>query len=276
MSKRTGARDRRPVIVLAAGGYIALLVIVAVAAPWVAPFPIDQPDLQRRLLAPQWPHLLGTDELGRDILSRMMFGARISLGVGAAAVLLAGIVGTAIGLLCALRGGVIDAALMRIGDAQLSIPFILLSMTVIGVAGPSLVNVVIVLGITDWVIFARVARADAGRFRTAPFIVASRQNRVPWRVVIFRHVLPNVRTPILVIAAFEFAMMVFNEAALSFLGLGVQPPTPSWGNMLGAGRMYLHSAAWLTLAPGMALLLLMLSINVIADHVRRMGRGQIA
>lgn len=271
---RRFARLRRRWPTVLAGVVLTGVVAAAVAAPLLAPHsPTDQ-DLRQRLTPPAWveggsaEYLLGTDHLGRDVLSRIIFGARISLLVGAVAVGLAGFIGVVAGLLAGYSGGLLDGLLMRIADAQLSIPFILLAIGLVGVLGPSLPNVIVVLAVTDWVIFARVTRASVLRLKLLDFVESARITGASDRRIMFRHVLPNASSPITVIASFELATMIFNEAALSFLGFGVQPPTASWGNMLGDGRDYLFVAWWVTVCPGLALALTILSVNVLGDSLR--------
>ncbi len=213
-------------------------------------------------------HLLGTDQLGRDILSRTLFAARISLGVGAGGLLVAGLVGILIGTVAGYFGGIIDALLMRLVDAQLSIPFILLSIAVAGAIGPSVTNLIAVLALTEWPVFARVSRASVLRIRTLEYVEAAVLAGASDSRIMFRHVLPNATSALTVIASFSLATMILNEAALSFLGLGIQPPTPSWGNMLGDGRDYLLVAWWLTVIPGLTLVITILCVNVIGEALR--------
>lgn len=246
----------------------------AVLAPVVAPQdPIAQ-EIALRLKPPGWTaaagriYLLGTDHLGRDILSRLIFGARISLAIGFSAVALAGTLGTLIGLVAGYRGGRVDDFCMRLTDTMLAMPFILLALAVIAVLGPSLRNIIFVLGITSWVSYARVVRAEVLSLRTREFVAAARALGGGGRRIVFRHLLPNVLTPVIVIATLEVARMVILESALSFLGLGVQPPTPTWGGMLADGRAYLSTAWWLATFPGLCIMLTVLGINLLGDWLR--------
>jgi len=213
-------------------------------------------------------HLLGTDHLGRDILSRLIFGARISLIIGISAVALAGTLGTLIGLVAGYRGGRIDDLCMRLTDTMLAMPFILLALAVIAVLGSSLRNIIFVLGITSWVSYARVVRAEVLTLRTREFVSAAQALGGGGQRIVFRHLLPNVLTPVIVIATLEVARMIILESALSFLGLGVQPPTPTWGGMLADGRAYLSTSWWLATFPGLCIMLSVLGINLLGDWLR--------
>lgn len=253
---------------------LVVLVFLAIGAP-ALPIadPLDQ-DLVGRLLPPvwapdgSWAHPLGTDQLGRDILSRVIWGARVSLLVGVAAVIISGLIGVSAGVLAGYFGGWLDNILMRIADGQLAIPFILLVIAVISVVGPGIEKVVPVLGITGWVIYARVARAEVLSVREREFVLAARALGAPALRILGRHVGPNILGSIAVVASVEVANVILLESSLGFLGLGVQPPTPSWGNMLGEGRDYLTTAWWLATLPGLALATTALSITVVGDFLR--------
>lgn len=257
-------------------GLVILLAITlaAILAPWVAPIDPLAQEVELRLKPPGWTtpegrvSLLGTDHLGRDILSRLIFGARISLIIGFSAVSVAGTLGTLIGLVAGYRGGRIDDLCMRMTDTMLAMPFILLALAVIAVLGPSLRNIILVLGITSWVSYARVVRAEVLTLRTREFVSAAKALGGGGSRVVFRHLLPNVLTPVIVIATLEVARMIILESALSFLGLGVQPPTPTWGGMLADGRAYVTTAWWLATFPGLAIMLTVLGINLLGDWLR--------
>jgi peptide/nickel transport system permease protein len=257
-------------------GLVILLVITtaAVFAPLVAPFDPTFQSVTQRLQPPGWRDAdgrlfaLGTDHLGRDILSRLIFGARISLVIGVSAVALAGTLGTLLGLVAGYRGGAVDDLCMRLTDTMLAMPFILLALAVIAVLGPSLRNIIFVLGVTSWVSYARVVRAEVLTLRTREFIAAANALGSGGRRIIFRHLLPNVLTPVIVIATLEVARMIILESALSFLGLGVQPPTPTWGGMLADGRAYLSTSWWLATFPGLSIMLTVLGINLLGDWLR--------
>jgi peptide/nickel transport system permease protein len=253
---------------------VLAVMLAAVAAPLVAPFdPLEQ-DIGQRLREPGWQdeqgrvHPLGTDHLGRDILSRVVFGSRIALLVGLAAVVISGVLGMLIGLVAGYFGGRLDDFLMRLADIQLAFPFILLAIAVIGVLGPSLRNIIIVIGVSSWVVYARVVRGEVLSIREREYVHAAvALGSRPWRVLM-THVLPNTFTPWLVVATLDMARVIVIESALSFLGLGVQPPTPTWGGMLADGRVYLSTAWWLATFPGLAILVTVLGINLLGDGLR--------
>lgn len=258
-------------------GLIVVLVVVltALLAPWVSPFdPIDQDIGERRLKPPGWQeetgrlHLLGTDHLGRDLFARIIHGAQPALLVGFAAVCISGVLGMAAGLISGYFGGKVDDVLMRLADIQLAFPFILLAIAVIGILGPSLKTIIAVIGVSSWVVYARVVRGTVLTLREREFVHAalalgSRDVRV-----VLRHVLPNALTPWLVVATLDMARVIVIESALSFLGLGVQPPTPTWGGMLADGRVYISTAWWLATFPGLAILITVLGINLFGDGLR--------
>jgi peptide/nickel transport system permease protein len=253
---------------------VLLVVVTALAAPWLSPFdPLEQ-DIGKRLKPPGWRddagllHPLGTDHLGRDLLGRVIFGARPALMVGVAAVFISGVIGMVAGLLSGYFGGRVDDVLMRLGDIQLAFPFILLAIAVIGVLGPSLPVIIVVIGVSSWVVYARVVRGAALSVREREFVQAAQALGVSEARVLLRHVLPNVFTPWLVVATLDMARVIVVESALSFLGLGVQPPTPTWGGMLADGRVYITTSWWLATFPGLAILVTVLGINLFGDGLR--------
>jgi peptide/nickel transport system permease protein len=246
----------------------------ALLAPQLAPWDPGRQMLLKRLRPPAWQarglreHPLGTDHLGRDILSRILHGGRISLGVGLSSVALSALIGVTLGLAAGFAGGRADAIIMRVVDVFLAIPYILLAMGVVFALGPSLLNVILVMAVTRWVQFARIVRADVLSIREREFVSGARaRGNRPLRLVL-RHVLPNALTPIIVVATLELAFMIIYESALSFLGLGVQPPTPTWGWMLADGRNYLATAWWLATFPGLAIMLTVLAVNLLGDWLR--------
>jgi peptide/nickel transport system permease protein len=265
---------RRDLPALAGLGVIAAAVVMAAFAPALAPSDPVRNRLLDRLTPPMWAHggnarhPLGTDTLGRDVLSRLLHGARISLIVGLAAVLVAGVVGAGLGLVAGYRGGWADDLLMRLGDIQLAFPVLLLGVAVIAVLGASLVNMILVLGASGWVTYARIARGETLSLKERDFVAAARALGAPARHVVARHLLPNVLPPLMVVTTFSVARTIIAEASLSFLGLGLPPPTPSWGAMLDEGRNYITTGWWLALFPGLAILVLVLAINLCGDWLR--------
>jgi peptide/nickel transport system permease protein len=246
----------------------------ALLAPQIAPWDPGRQMLLKRLRPPMWEarglreHPLGTDHLGRDILSRILYGGRISLGVGLSAVTLSCLIGVTLGLLAGFHGGRTDAFIMRVVDVFLAIPYILLAMGVVFALGASLLNVILVMALTRWVQFARIVRADVLSIREREFVSGARARGNRSMRLLLRHVLPNALTPIIVVATLELAFMIIYESALSFLGLGVQPPTPTWGWMLSDGRNYVATAWWLATFPGLAIMLTVLAVNLLGDWLR--------
>ena len=268
-----GARRTRR-LVLAGGLFVLALIVVAAAAPWIAPQDPTRQSLRARLKAPTLEapdgkaHLLGTDHLGRDVLSRVIWGARVSLLVGFAAVMVGGVVGATLGLVAGYRGGWIDSAIMTLADAQLAFPFILLAIGIIAVLGPSFPTLVVVIGLSGWMSYARVLRAQVLVLRSREFVDAIHALGGSMVRVVARHILPNVLSSLVVIATLELARSIVLEATLSFLGLGVQPPTPSWGGMVHEGREYLDSAWWISTFPGLVLMLTSLVVSRTGDWLR--------
>ncbi len=260
-------------IALSALLFLAAVVFVAVAAPVLAPHDPTAQDLLRRLQPPvwaggSWTHALGTDALGRDLLSRMIYGGRISLTIGVVVVLLAGTVGTAVGLLVGYKGGRLDDVTMRLVDLQTAFPYFLLAVTIMAVVGTGQANLIIVLAVGSWVVYARFARATMLSMRQSAFIEAARAVGCSDARIILRHSLPNLASPLVTWATLELSRVILAEAGLSFLGLGVQPPNPAWGLMVAEGHSYLSSAWWLSTLPGLVIALVALSINLFATWLR--------
>jgi ABC-type dipeptide/oligopeptide/nickel transport system permease subunit len=259
---------------LAATGLLLLIVASAVLAPWVAPKDPFAVDVRRRLVPPAWmaggttENLLGTDQVGRDLLSRVIHGGRVSLVVGVAAVLISASLGVLLGLGAGYAGGRADAAIMTVVNVMLTFPFILLALAVIAVLGPSLVNMIVVLGVAGWPLYARVVRAETLSIRERDFIAASRALGLGHLRIVFRQILPNLGSTIVVIATLEVARVIILESFLSFLGLGIQPPTPAWGNMLGEGRVYMLNSWWIAAFPGLAIFVTTLAINLMGNALR--------
>jgi peptide/nickel transport system permease protein len=256
-------------VVWLAAAILAAIVVAAVFAEQLAPYGANEQDITQRLRPPDLrAHVLGTDEVGRDILSRMFYGARVSLLVGVIAVAVSCPIGVLIGLVAGYVGRRTDDALMRLTDIQLAIPTILLAIAVVAVLGPGVRNVVITLSVTGWTLYARLVRGEALGVKTRDFVVAARAAGAGDMRIMFRHVLPNVLTPVIVVAVFAVANMIILEATLSFLGLGVEASAVTWGRMLNAGRLYLSTAWWLTAFPGLAIFLTVLAVNLLGDHLR--------
>ncbi|MCC7427900.1 MAG: ABC transporter permease [Alphaproteobacteria bacterium] len=255
-------------------GLVALFVLLCAAAPLLPVPEPTQSNLRARLMPPtlSWDaigaHPLGTDNIGRDMLSRILYGGQLTLAIGAAAVVLGGFVGVLLGILAGFRGGITDRILMRLVDIQLAFPLMLLALIVAAALGPSVRNLIIVLALTSWTRYARIVRGQTLALREREFVQSARAIAAsPWRIMT-RHILPNVMTPALVVATLELARVIILEAALSFLGLGVQPPWPSWGRMLAEGRTYMASAWWIAAFPGLAIMLTVLSVNLLGDWLR--------
>jgi peptide/nickel transport system permease protein len=246
----------------------------AAAAPWLAPNDPYAIRLIQRLKPPGYvnsTHLtfwLGTDALGRDVLSRLIFGARVSLVVGLSALAISGVIGLLVGLLAGYFGGLLDDVMMRIADIQLSFPTILLALTIMAVLGGGLDKLILVLGLTGWVQYGRIVRGQVLSLKQDEFVLAARATgEAQWRIL-FQHILPNLWSPVIVMASFTVASNIVAEASLSFLGVGVPPSTPSWGTMLADGRQYVGVADWLTLPAGIAISVTVLSINILGDWLR--------
>ncbi|MFN8524458.1 MAG: ABC transporter permease [Chloroflexota bacterium] len=266
-------RSRR--IVMVALAIIALVVTWAIAAPLLAPHPPRQGNVVDSKLPPSWlpqgerKFLLGTDELGRDVLSRVIYGAQISLMVGASAVALAGAMGVSMGLLAGYYGGRLDDTIMRLADIQLALPQILLAIAILAVLGPGIQNVILTLAITNWVTYARVVRGQVLSLREREFVQAARCIGVGDRSIMFKHILPNTLASIIVIASFAVASTMLAEAALSFLGLSVGPDVPTWGGMVASGRDQIITGQWwIYTFPGLAIMLTVLGINTVGDWLR--------
>ncbi len=241
------------------------LILVALGAPLLAPFDPDVQDTSRRLEPPSKQHLLGLDDLGRDVLSRIVFGARVSLRVGFSVVLIGSLIGVALGAIAGYFGGAWDVIIMRVCDILLAFPGILLAIALVAMLGPSLNNVILALAVINWVGYARLTRGQVLKIREMEYVTAARALGARSPRVILQHVLPNVINPVIVMATLGLAGAILAEAALSFLGLGVQPPTPSWGSMLTSGRQYLGIANHLAIFPGAAIMLAVMGLNFLGD-----------
>jgi len=247
---------------------LAVLVVVALLAPWISPYSPTDINLEASLGSPTRAHLLGQDPLGRDILSRILYGARISVMVGFSTVGVSLVLGTIMGFLAGYYRGVVDEGIMRLVDILLAFPGILLAIAFTAILGPSLRNVILALCVMGWVGYARIVRAQVLSLRDAEFVQAARSLGVRDGRVLYRHILPNILAPLIVEATFGIAGVILGEAGLSFLGLGVQPPTPSWGSMLNEGRQFLLVAPHLTLGPGIAIMTVVFGLNFLGDGLR--------
>jgi peptide/nickel transport system permease protein len=263
-----------PPAILLVAAILALIVIAAVLAPLVSPADPTRQSLLMRLRPPGFTtssgqvFWFGTDDLGRDLLSRVIYGARASLAVALLSVTVSLVVGSLLGMLAAWFRGGVEIAIMRLVDIMLSIPAILLAVLTVAVLGPGFLKLVLVLGLTRWPRYTRVAYAQTLQVASLPFIKAAELGGAGALRILLRHILPNIAGPLLVVATAEFGLMILFEAGLSFLGLGIQPPQPSWGSIMSAGRQYVERAWWITVFPGAFLFLLVFSINVFGDWLR--------
>jgi ABC-type dipeptide/oligopeptide/nickel transport system permease subunit len=261
-------------VALAAAIFLLVLLFVSVFAPYVAPHDPTEQNLMLRLRPPAWSakglpqYLLGTDPLGRDVLSRMIYGSRVSLIVGVAVIAISGAFGTAVGLIAGYSGGRVDNILMRIVDLQTAFPGLLVALAIITMIGPSVRNIIIVLSINGWMVFARMIRGTTLALRTSLFVDAARCIGAGDNRIIFRHMLPNLASPLITLGTLELARIILAEAVLSFVGMGIQPPASSWGLMINEGHPYITMAWWLVTFPGMAIALTVLSVNLLATWLR--------
>jgi glutathione transport system permease protein len=259
---------RRQKVALTAGCFLALLVVVAIAAPWIAPFDPAQPDYEHVLEGPSWLHLAGTDDYGRDIFSRILYGARISLMVGLLSVTIGGIVGVVFGLLSGFYEGWIDRVIMRICDVLLAFPGILLAIGIVAILGPGVENVIWAVAVFSIPVFARLVRGSTLALKRAVYVDAARAIGVRNAVLMARHILPGALPSVIVYFSMRFGTSILTAASLSFIGLGAQPPTPEWGAMLSAGRSFIGVADHLTYFPGLAIFVTVLAFNLLGDGLR--------
>ncbi len=266
-------RRARPAILrspLATAGLVLLIIfaLAAILAPFIAPYdPADQ-QLIARLKPPSPAHWMGTDQLGRDIFSRVLYGARISLTVGLIVVITAGLFGTLIGLMAGYSGGAVDEGLMRFTDIFFAFPPLILAMAIAGALGPSLNNAMIAIAVVTWPVYARLVRGQVLSLREREFVIAARSVGVPPPRILWKHLLPNPFSPILVQASFDMGAAILAAAGLSFIGFGAQPPTPEWGVMISEGRKFITTQPWLSLFPGLAILLTVAAFNLLGDGIR--------
>ena len=259
---------------LAAVVLFTLLVAAALASPWLAPMEVDTVQLSLRNEPPgtvsttRITHWLGTDFLGRDVLSRMLFGLRVSLVVGLAAITMGSLLGVTLGITAGFYGGRFDSLIMRIVDIQLSFPTILIAIAWVAFIGPSLASIIVIISLTGWVEYARVTRGATLSLREQSFVESAHAVGLPVVGILRKYILPNVLSPVIIVATLQLGRAVILESTLSFLGLGIQPPTPSLGSMLADGRRYLDTAWWVATMPGLAIMLLVLSANLLGDSLR--------
>ncbi len=259
-----------------AGAGVVILVIVVVAglfAPWIAPYGYDDQDLVVAVQPPvwaggTWSNALGTDPLGRDVLSRIIYGARTSLLLGLGAVLIASVVGVALGLVSGYVGGRVDAIIMSVVEVQLSLPYLLFAIAFMALLQPGIGNLILVLVLRSWVVYAQLVRVAVLSMKEREFVTVATALGASDLRILLRHITPNIVAPALVVSTFQLAELIIVESSLSFLGLGVQPPVPSWGSMLSQGREYISSAWWLVTFPGLAIMVSVLGANLFGDAVR--------
>lgn len=247
---------------------IGIVVVLAVLAPWIAPYGVNAIDVSAQLQPPSAAHWFGTDELGRDVLSRVLLAAGTSLSIAAVAVTFALVAGVVLGVAAGYRGGWLDTVLMRVVDVMFAFPVLLLALAIVAIFQPGMVTTMIAIGIVYTPIFARIARASALSVRVSPFVQVSQTMGTPGLSIVLRHVLPNIAGPLVVQTSLSLAFAILSEAALSFLGLGIQPPAPSWGGMLFAAQGFLTQAWWMSVFPGAAIFVTALAFNLLGDGLR--------
>lgn len=264
---------RIPLSILLVSFILAIIILLAILAPWIAPVDPSRQNLLARLKPPGFEargivYWLGTDDLGRDLLSRILYGAGASLSVAILSVFVSTLVGVSLGMIAGWFRGMVEILIMRLVDIMMSIPAILLAVLTVAVLGPGFLKLVLVLGLTRWPRYTRVAYAQTLQVANLPFIKASELAGAGAGRILFHHVLPNIAGPVLIVATAEFGLMILMEAGLSFLGLGIQPPAPSWGSIMSVGRQYVERAWWIVAFPGVGLFLLVFSVNVLGDWLR--------
>lgn len=255
-------------VTVAASVVLVLVVVVAVLGRWIAPYGANEIDVVNALQPPSGAHWFGTDELGRDVFSRVLRAAGVSLQVALVSVAFAFVVGVTIGIVSGYVRGLLDTVLMRLVDVMFAFPVLLLALAIVAIMGPGILTTMLAIGVVYTPIFARVARASALSVSVEPYVQVSRTMGTPWWYIMGRHVLPNVSGPLIVQTSLSLAFAILSEAALSFLGLGVQPPAPSWGRMLAEAQGFLGQAWWMGVFPGLAIFLTALAFNLFGDGLR--------
>lgn len=248
--------------------FIVLLIVVALTAQWLAPYDPNRTNLKLRGASPSWAHPFGNDDIGRDILSRIMFGARVALLVGISSTTIAVSIGVLVGSMAGYFGGWVDVVLSRLIDTLMAFPILALLLTLSALLGPSLRNVVIIVGVTFWASYARVIRAEVLSLRERDYVLAARSSGASDRRIILRHIVPNAIGPVIILASLAIGGVIIFESALSFLGMGISRPTPSWGTMLSDGREYIRNYPHIAIAPGLAISFTVLAFNLIGDGLR--------
>ncbi|MDA8087191.1 MAG: ABC transporter permease [Nitrospiraceae bacterium] len=261
-------RFRKNTLALGGSAVVLALILTASLAPLISPYTPTHIDIDHVLAPPSWRHPFGTDELGRDVLSRMIWGSRVSLSVGFIAMGIAVLIGIIVGSLAGFYGGKVDAVLMRFVDMMLAFPSFVLILAVIAIVEPSIFTIMAVIGVTGWMDVARLVRAEFLTLKQRDFVLASKSAGAGSLRLIFREILPNALTPFFVAATFGVAGAILTESSLSFLGIGVQPPNPSWGNILASGKDNIETAWWLSFYPGLAILITVLSYNLVGEGLR--------
>jgi len=242
--------------------------VVAIFAPYIIPYDIFEQDLNNRLKPPSIKHIFGTDDLGRDVFSRMVFATRVSLTVGFISISIAVVIGTILGLISGYYGGTIDIIIMRLVDIMLCFPTFFLILLVIAFVKPSIYNIMVVIGLTSWPSLTRYIRAEVLKIKNLEFVLSAKLAGLSTTKILIVHILPNVLVPIVVTFSLGIGSAILTESALSFLGLGVQPPNPSWGNILTSGKDYIYMAWWLSLFPGLAIFITVVGFNLLGEGLR--------
>ncbi len=262
-------RFKKNKLALAGGILVFALFAIAIFAPLIAPYNPDKIDMENVLVSPSMHHIFGTDDLGRDVLSRMLYGTRISLSIGFVAIFIATLIGIILGSLSGYYGKKVDVLIMRLVDIMLSVPTFFLLLTVLALVGPSIWIIMLIIGLTGWMSIARLVRAEFLTLKNRDFVLSARSIGASDLRIIFKHILPNAMGPVYVSFILGVAGAILMESGLSFLGFGVQPPTPSWGNILTTGREYIEVAWWLILFPGLAILITTLSYYILGEGIRQ-------
>jgi len=256
-------------------GILLFVMAIALVGPWIVPFDPQDGNLVDQFIPPIWMkggsmlHICGTDHMGRDVLSRLIAGARISMIVGFTAVIFSGCVGTLVAITAGYLGGAVDAILMRLTDAMMSMPYLLIGVALAGILGPGIFNLVVVLAVMGWASYARIIRAEVLKVKTLDYVVIARITDCSLARILWRHIFPNILNTLIVLATLHFGTSIILASSLSFLGMGVSPPTPEWGLMVAEGREHISSAWWLSTLPGICILLTCLSANLLGDWLRR-------